>query len=77
MRTKYKKIEFEFKLPDGVNIEDIKKGIRRVVIKCLREEGLSDEELGEVKINIELVEENDECKGGGHSPEQGEEEKNK
>jgi len=57
MRTKYKKIEFEFELPDGVNIEDIKKGIRRVVMKCLREEGLSDEELGEVKINIELVEE--------------------
>ncbi len=47
MRTKYKKIEFEFELPDGV------------------------------KINVELVEENDECKGGGHSPEQGEEEKNK
>jgi|Deesub1362B_J571_1020462.scaffolds.fasta_scaffold00143_49 hypothetical protein len=57
MRSKYKKIEFEFKLPDGVNIEEIREGIRRIILKCLKEEGLSEKEIEEVKINIELVEE--------------------
>ena len=57
VRSKYKKIEFEFKLPDGVNIEEIRKGIRRVILKCLKEEGLGEKELEKVRINIELVEE--------------------
>lgn len=57
MKSKYKKIEFEFKLPDGVNIEEIREGIRQIILKCLKEEGLSEKELEEVKINIELVEE--------------------
>jgi len=57
MKTKYKKIEFEFKLPDGVDIEEIREGIRRIILKYLREEGLSEKELEKVRINIELVEE--------------------
>jgi len=57
MKTKYKKIEFEFKLPDDVNIEEIRESLKRIILRYLKEEGLSEKELEKVRISIELVEE--------------------
>jgi len=57
MKTKYKKIEFEFKLPDEVNIEEIRESLKRIILRYLKEEGLSEKELEKVRISIELVEE--------------------
>lgn len=57
MKTKYKKIEFEFRLPDDVNIEEIRESLKRIILRYLKEEGLSEKELEKVKINIKLVEE--------------------
>jgi len=57
MKTKYKKIEFEFKLPDGVDIEEIREKLRQIILKYLQEEGMSEKELEKVRINIELVDE--------------------
>jgi|GEM_PF-2811173 len=60
MKTKYKKIEFEVEIPDDVNIEEIRESLKRIVLRCLKEEGLSERELEKVKISIELVEGNEE-----------------
>ncbi|ALM76374.1 hypothetical protein [Thermococcus barophilus] len=60
MKTKYKKIEFEFELPDDVNIEEIRESLKRIILRYLKEEGLSEKELEKVKISIELVEGNEE-----------------
>ncbi|ADT85055.1 hypothetical protein [Thermococcus barophilus] len=60
METKYKKIEFEFELPDDVNIEEIRESLKRIILRYLKEEGLSEKELEKVKISIELVEGNEE-----------------
>lgn len=57
MKTRYKKIEFEFRLPDDVNIEEIRESLKRIILRYLKEEGLSEKELEKVKINIKLVEE--------------------
>ncbi|MPW38622.1 hypothetical protein GBV73_02760 [Thermococcus sp. 101 C5] len=60
MRSKYKKIEFEVKIPDDVNIDEIRESLKRIILRCLKEEGLSEKELEKVKISIELVEGNEE-----------------
>ena len=60
MKTKYKKIEFEVKIPDDVNIEEIRESLKRIILRYLKEEGLSEKELEKVKISIELVEGNEE-----------------
>jgi len=60
METKYKKIEFEVKIPDDVNIEEIRESLKRIILRYLKEEGLSEKELEKVKISIELVEGNEE-----------------
>ena len=57
MKTKYKKIEFEVKIPDDVNIEEIRESLKRIILRYLKEEGLSEKELEKVKISIELVDE--------------------
>ena len=60
MKTKYKKIEFEVKIPDDVNIEEIRESLKRIILRYLKEEGLSEKELEKVKISIKLVEGNEE-----------------
>ncbi|NJE06952.1 hypothetical protein E3E31_00070 [Thermococcus sp. M39] len=60
MKTKYKKIEFEVKIPDDVNIEEIRESLKRIILRYLKEEGLSEKELEKVRINIKLVEGNEE-----------------
>lgn len=60
MKTKYKKIGFEVKIPDDVNIEEIRESLKRIILRYLKEEGLSEKELEKVKISIELVEGNEE-----------------
>ena len=60
MKTKYKKIEFEVEIPDDVNIEEIRESLKRIILRYLKEEGLSEKELEKVKISIELVEGNEE-----------------
>jgi len=50
------KSEIVIEVPKGMSVSEIRKIVREVIIKYLREKGASEEELKRVRVRVEVLE---------------------
>lgn len=50
-------LTFTIEIPEGLTIREFKKLVRKAILHYLREEGLSENEIKNIKIKIEVTNE--------------------
>lgn len=51
------KSEIVVEVPKGMSVSEIRKIVREIVLRYLREKGASEEELKKVRVKVEVLEE--------------------
>ncbi|WP_169741385.1 hypothetical protein [Thermococcus eurythermalis] len=51
------KSEIVVEVPKGMSVSEIRKIVREIVLRYLREKGASEEELEKVRVRVEVLEE--------------------
>lgn len=50
------KSEIVVEVPKGMSVSEIRKMVREIVLRYLREKGVSEEELKKVRVRVEVLE---------------------